>query len=102
MKYKYQLILLGSDASIKQDILSQIKIELKNLGLPEDVIKIIKPSNLEHEYKGNQPAFAIYFGDTKGDFKDLDVTKMLIKDGTMILPIYFTDCLLYTSPSPRD
>jgi hypothetical protein len=91
MKYKYQLIILGSDTSIKQDILSQIKIELNNLGLPEDIIKIIDPSDLEHEYKGNQPAFAIYFGDINGDFKDLDVTKRLIKDGTMILPIYFND-----------
>lgn len=91
MKYKYQLILLGSEVPIKQDILGQIKSELKNLGLPEDIIKIIEPSDVGCEYKGNQPAFAIYFGDIDGNFKDLDATEKLIKDGTMILPIYFND-----------
>lgn len=91
MKYKYQLILLGSEVPIKQDILGQIESELKNLGLPENIIKIIEPRDLEREYKGNQPAFAIYFGDVDGDFKDLDATEKLIKDGTMILPIYFNE-----------
>ena len=89
MRYKYQLILLGSDVPIKQDILSQINKELVHLGLPEDFIKIIESADLERVYKGNQPAFAIYFGDEEGDFKDLDITEKLIKDGTMILPIYF-------------
>ncbi len=91
MKYKYQLVLLGSETPIKQEILDQVKDELKNLGLPEEIIKIIEPSDLDNEYKGNQPAFAIYFGDIDGDFKDLDATEKLIKDGTMILPIYFTE-----------
>ena len=89
MRYKYHLILLGSDVPIKQDILSQINKELVHLGLPEDFIKIIESADLERVYKGNQPAFAIYFGDEEGDFKDLDITEKLIKDGTMILPIYF-------------
>lgn len=91
MKYKYQLILLGSEVPVKQVILNQIKIELNNLGLAEDIIKIIESNDLGHEYKGNQPAFAIYFGDTFGNFKDLDIIEKLIKDGTMILPIYFSD-----------
>lgn len=91
MKYKYQLILLGSDVSVKQEILNQIKIEIEQLGLSEDCIKILKPNDFECEYKGNQPVFAIYFGDPKGDFKDLNITKKLIKDGTMILPVYYND-----------
>lgn len=91
MNYKYQLILLGADLPIKQDILTTINEQLIHLGLPNDSIKIIEPNNFEHEYKGNQPTFAIYFGDESGDFKDLDITEKLIKDGTMILPIYFND-----------
>ena len=91
MRYKYQLILLGSDVPIKQDILNRINEELVHLGLPEDFIKVIEPVDLEREYKGNQPAFAIYFGDEGGDFKDVHIIEKLIKDGTMILPIYFND-----------
>lgn len=40
---------------------------------------------------GNQPTFSIYFGDQKGDFKDLPIVEKLIKDGTMILPVYYNN-----------
>lgn len=88
MKYRYQLILLGSDIQIKQSILDQIYKEIEHLGLPREIVKIIEANDLESEYMGNQPAFAIYFGDEYGFFKDLDKTQRLIKDGAMILPIY--------------
>ena len=91
MRYKYQLILLGSDVSIKQDILKQINKELDHLKLPKKFIKIIESNDLESEYLGNQPVFALYFGDVDGKFKDLETTQKLIKDGTMILPIYFNE-----------
>ena len=91
MRYKYQLILLGSDVSIKQDILKQINKELDHLKLPKEFIKIIESNDLESEYLGNQPVFALYFGDVDGKFKDLETTQKLIKDGTMILPIYFNE-----------
>ncbi|NDV44988.1 TIR domain-containing protein [Muricauda sp. 40Bstr401] len=91
MNYKYQLIMLGSDVKEKQELLSQIDIELKNLNLPKEFIKVIPASSLETEYKGNQPAFALYFGDVNGDFKDLDAIQNLLKDGTMVLPIFFND-----------
>lgn len=89
MKYKYQLIILGSDVKEKKVIFDQINIELKNLNLPNEFVKIIDAASIEEEYKGNQPAFALYFGDINGDFEDLDITQRLLKDGTMILPIYF-------------
>ena len=91
MNYKYQLIMLGSDVKEKQELLSQIDIELKNLNLPKEFIKVIPASSLETEYKGNQPAFALYFGDVNGDFKDLDAIQNLLKDGTMVLPIFYND-----------
>ena len=91
MRYKYQLILLGSDVSIKQDILKQINKELDHFKLPKEFIKIIESNDLESEYLGNQPVFALYFGDVDGKFKDLETTQKLIKDGTMILPIYFNE-----------
>ena len=91
MKYSYQLIILGSDVQEKYQILSQIKNEFVNLKIASDFLKTIEGSDVDQEYKGNQPAFALYFGATDGDFKDTSVTERLLKDGTMILPIYFNE-----------
>lgn len=91
MKYKYQLILLGSDEPIKEEILKLLDYELDNLGIPTEYIKEIDSNNFKNEYTGNQPAFALYFGDVGGSHKDLDITNSLLKDGTMILPIFFSE-----------
>ena len=89
MKYKYQVILLGSDVSIKPDILATIDQKIEDLGLPSDILKVIEAEDVPSAYLGNQPAFALYFGDVDGNHKHLDITDKLLKDGTMILPIYF-------------
>ena len=89
MDYKYQLITLGSKVPEKQQILGRLLERLKDLGLPKSILKIIDSDNIENEYLGNQPAFGLYLGDIEGDHKDLDITQKLIKDGSMILPIYF-------------
>jgi len=91
MKYKYQLIILGSDTEIIQNLLNLIAQRIKELNLPSDSLKIIDRSNFEDEYLGNQPSFVFYFGDVNGKFKDIDIASKLLKDGSMILPIYFTD-----------
>jgi hypothetical protein len=93
MKYKYQLVLLGAEGSIEQNILCRLKHSLVNLGLHKEFIKTIKPIDFENEYQGNQPTFAIYFGaeDCVSKNKDSDITEKLIKDGTMILPIFFKE-----------
>lgn len=89
MEYKYQLIILGSDVSAKDQILSKVFEKLKDLGLNKEIVKIIEEISFKKEYLGNQPSFALYFGDVDGNHKSLDVTQKLIKDGTMILPIFF-------------
>ena len=91
MKYKYQLIILGSDTPISQTLLALITKRIKELNLPTDSLKIIDRNNFENEYLGNQPSFVFYFGDVRGNFKDTDIASKLLKDGSMILPIYFTD-----------
>ena len=91
MKYKYQLIILGSDVTIIENILELFTKKLGELNLLSDSLKIINRNNFEAEYLGNQPAFVFYFGDINGDFKDIDIAKRLLKEGSMILPIYFTD-----------
>jgi hypothetical protein len=90
MKYKYQLIILGSEVPIVKDILGLFAKRIKDLKLPEEAVKIINRANFATEYIGNQPAFVFYFGDVKGDFKDIEITTKLLKDGSMILPIYFS------------
>lgn len=91
MRYKYQLIIIGSKAKIIGGIVELFHKKLVELKLPNNSVKIIDSDNFEVEYVGNQPAFVFYFGDVDGDFKDLDITQKLLKDGTMILPIYFND-----------
>ena len=92
MKYKYQLIILGTrEYPIVEEILNQIETKITDLKLPKNILNIINRDNIGTEYVGNQPAFSIYFGDKEGKFNDLDITKKLIEDGTMILPIFYTD-----------
>ncbi|HFK5508585.1 toll/interleukin-1 receptor domain-containing protein [Elizabethkingia anophelis] len=89
MDYKYQLLILGTDVPEKFQILTKLFEKLKDLGLPKEIIKVIAAENVYKDYLGNQPAFALYFGDKDGNHKHLDITDKLLKDGTMILPIYF-------------
>lgn len=91
MIYKYQLITLGSDVPIIDKILKLFMGKLKELNLPNECLKIINRNNFEDEYLGNQPAFVFYFGDINSDFKDIGIAKRLLEEGSMILPIFFTD-----------
>jgi hypothetical protein len=91
MKYKYQLIILGSDVPIIKNIRDLFNKRIEELNLPGGCLKIIDRNNYEDEYLGNQPAFVLYFGDNSSDFKDTDIVQQLLKDGTMILPIFFSD-----------
>lgn len=89
MEYKYQLILLGSDIDAKTRILTRVFQKLKDLGLHENILRIIDANKNYQDYLGNQPAFGVYFGDVDRNHKHLDITDKLIKDGTMILPVHF-------------
>lgn len=91
MKYKYQLIILGSDVPIIQDLQDLFSKRIQELNLPSDSLKFINRNNFGYDYLGNQPSFVFYIGDVTGDFKDTDIANQLLKDGTMILPIYFSD-----------
>jgi hypothetical protein len=90
MNYKDQLIILGTESPIVENIKNLFFKKLDDLKLPKDIVKIIDDKNFQEDYSGNQPAFVLYIGDISGDFKDLDIAEKLVKDGTMILPIYFT------------
>ncbi|RYZ22722.1 MAG: TIR domain-containing protein, partial [Chitinophagaceae bacterium] len=91
MQYHYQLIFLGTLTPIKDDLLNLLNQKISDLGLEKSIIKIIDENNFDEEYCGNQPTFAYYFGDINGNFQNLNITKKLIRDGTMILPIFFDE-----------
>ena len=91
MKYKYQLIVLGKLGSLSNKVIDLFYKKIVELKLERDYFKIINHGNFNTEYNGNQPAFAIYFGDENGSFKDVTITENLIKDGTLILPVYYTE-----------
>lgn len=100
MKYRYQLILLGSiENPIIKEIKKQIISEIIDLKLPKGIINMIDRNNWKDEYMGNQPSFCIYLGNDNGSFDDLAIVEKLIKDGTMILPVYFND---FSSEIPKN
>tara|TARA_R110000744_G_scaffold316945_2_gene423615 strand:+ start:4012 stop:5184 length:1173 start_codon:yes stop_codon:yes gene_type:complete len=91
MKYKYQLIILGGLGDLSKSIIDLFFDKVIELKLQRDAFLVIDDANFNTEYNGNQPAFAIYFGDKGGAFKNLDIIDELLKDGTMVLPVYYTD-----------
>lgn len=91
MKYKYQLIILGSEVPEKDLILDQIMLELQNLNLPVEILTVITADKFKDEFKKNQPAFALYFGDVGGNFKNQALVKEVLAGGVMVLPIFFNE-----------
>jgi TIR domain. len=89
MTHKYQLIFLGTLGEVSSRITDLFFTKIRDLKLNEDAFLIVTEENFNAAYKGNQPAFAIYFGDVDRDYKSLDILQKLINDGTMILPIYY-------------
>jgi hypothetical protein len=84
---KYQVIEIGSDSPLKDKIFEVLDNHLLDLGLRRDNLLVINRKNFHSEYKGNSPAFCLYFGDENGDFKDLAILETLISEATSILPI---------------
>lgn len=91
MEFKYQLILLGTLGELSNKVITLFFEQIAELKLQSDSFIIIKENNFGKSYKGNQPAFVIYLGDSEGDFKDLEILQHLIKDGTMILPVFYNE-----------
>jgi hypothetical protein len=89
MIFKYQVILLGTLTKLSEDIVKLLFLQIEELRLPREAYKIIYESNLEQEYKGNQPTYVLYFGDSGGDHKDVKYVEKLLKDGNAVLPIFY-------------
>jgi hypothetical protein len=89
MRYKYQLILIGTKTDLFDRVLDLFFEKIRELNLLEDAFSIITDENFIKEYKSNQPAFTIYNGDIESKFNNLDIIDQLLNDGRMILPIYY-------------
>ncbi|HTN18470.1 MAG TPA: toll/interleukin-1 receptor domain-containing protein [Chitinophagaceae bacterium] len=89
MDYKYQVVLLGSLTSISDEIVNLFYDALQELSLQSSFYKIINSSDIDTEYKGNQPTYVLYFGSPDGDHKNVDWVDRLLKDGNIVLPIFY-------------
>lgn len=86
--FKYQLIFLGTIKPLTRSLISKYYEKIEDLKLQKEFYEIYFKEQLD-SYKGNQPTFIIYFGNENGDFEDLAEIKMLLKDGNIVLPIFF-------------
>lgn len=89
MKNRYQIILLGTLNMATEEIVHLLFQEIEELKLPKEFYKIIRKSEVENEYKGNQPAYVLYFGNISGNHEDIDYLENLLKDGNAVLPIFY-------------
>lgn len=100
MVTKYQVILIGDKNLLIANIREALFRHITELGLNEESITVIDESNFYVEYKKNSPTFCLYFGNTVGDFKNLDILDVLIKDAMLILPVV-TDLAKCASSIPE-
>jgi len=88
-KFKYQFIILGSSEAFEGELNTVFKKTVADLEMLEDAFVIINEDNFESTYKGNQPAFVVYFGDRDGELKNVEFAQKLLDEGNSILPLYF-------------
>jgi hypothetical protein len=86
--YKYQIIFLGTIPSFCNELISLFFQKIDDLKLQSDFYKVLFIDDM-NEYKGNQPAFVIYFGNEDGKHDDLEITIKMLNEGNIILPIFF-------------
>lgn len=85
--YYYQLIFLGTDFDIQEEIISSFNEKIKALGVSDDNFKIINRDNFDC-YTDSSPSFCLYLGSKNDeDFVDVDLIDRLITDASLVLPI---------------
>lgn len=86
MKAKYQLVFLGGENRFIAEIKESFLKRLKELGIKDEHIVFIDHANFD-KYVGNAPSYCLYFGNQKGNFRNLKELELLLKDATIVLPI---------------
>src|SRR5688572_5780594 len=96
---KYQVVSVGSKHKLLNDVTETLFKRVLDLGLHKDSIILIDRGNFSKEYKANAPCFCLYFGDESGNFEDLDILNVLLRDANLILPIV-TDLTQFRTQIP--
>lgn len=99
MVTRYQVITIGSVNALKNDVLTSLLKHVTELGIKHESISLIDEINFTKEYKQNAPAYCMYFGDENGNFKNIDLLQILLKDATLVLPIA-TDLTRFSEQIP--
>src|SRR5574344_1405570 len=85
MKYRYQLIILGSANQYEENILQLFYRHVKELGLPKESFIEIRAENFLLEYKQTSPVCCLYFGGDKNI--DTDAVTGLLGNAALIIPV---------------
>ncbi len=101
MTTKYQLIKIGDDNTFFPEVIDTLYRHVTELGLLKESIVEIDESNFHTVYKANSPTFCLYFGNSSGTFKNIDILKTLIKDANLILPIA-SDLKKFSTQIPKE
>lgn len=92
MTYYYQLLFLGdTEQGAYKEIRGQFMTAIREFGMDESCVKIIKADSFDIDYSNSQPTFAFFFGDAKNRNRDLTILTKLLSHGDTIYPIYFRD-----------
>lgn len=92
MTYYYQLVFLGDTKQTAcKEISGQFMTAIREFGMDETCIKIIKAENFDVDYTNSQPTFAFFFGDADNKNKDIAFLTKLLSHGDTIYPLFFQD-----------
>lgn len=85
--YKYQLAFIGAPNE-KWDNIKKIFFErILDLGMQIEHVIILDENNFAAEYMANAPVYCLYFSDSTGNFRNIDILNKLITDASFILPV---------------
>ena len=91
MIFKYQVIFLGNIENPACDTIKDCFFEkLRDMGIFEDSVQVIYADNFSKDYQNKQPSFVYYLGSPTHKDRDVALLDELMKNGDVILPLYFS------------
>jgi hypothetical protein len=98
--YQYQVILLGDYQKSKDLIMVEIKKQVADLGITDDVLYFIEPTTFSN-YRANNPTVVLYFGSSSGIHQHIDLLQILQNNQEVIIPLV-SDLKLCKKELPND
>lgn len=92
MTYYYQLIFLGNKGNYAfNEIRGRFQTLIKEFGMDETCVKIIRAENFDVDYSNCQPTFVFFLGDSVHRDDDVAKLEVLLNNGDAIYPLYFDE-----------